>query len=97
MPYLAGAVFAAGAMAWYFFVFFPAKLDYFVGLRFRTLAVAAGQIASKEDALSTVLRGAFDAGARSRLPHAGELRGYFARLVPEMRFEPLPAPAHFQR
>jgi hypothetical protein len=48
MPYVAAAIFAAGIMAWYFFVYVPAKLDYFIGLRFRTLAVAGAQVASKE-------------------------------------------------
>jgi hypothetical protein len=52
LPYVIGALLAAVAMAWYFFVFVPAKLDYFVGLRFRTLAVASGHVASKIDDLA---------------------------------------------
>ena len=38
-PYFGAAVCAAAVMAWYL-DFVPGKLDYFVGLRFRTLAVA---------------------------------------------------------
>ena len=34
-------------MGWYFFVFVPQKLEYYVGQRFRTLAVASGQIKGK--------------------------------------------------
>jgi len=40
LPYLVGACLAAAAMAWYFFWFVPYQLDYFVGAKFRTLAVA---------------------------------------------------------
>ena len=40
LPYLFAAVLALGGMAGSFFIFVPHKLDYFVGLRFRTLAVA---------------------------------------------------------
>ena len=43
-PYILAAVVASTVMAWYFFVFVPAKLDYFVGLKFRTLAVASGHV-----------------------------------------------------
>jgi hypothetical protein len=56
MPYLVAAVAASAVMAWYFFVFVPSKLDYFIGLRFRTLAVASGQMASKADNLLRSLR-----------------------------------------
>ena len=36
LPYLVAAVLVSAVMAWYFFVFVPSQLDYFVGLRFRT-------------------------------------------------------------
>ena len=41
LPYILAAVVASTVMAWYFFVFVPGKLDYFVGLKFRTLALPA--------------------------------------------------------
>lgn len=55
LPYVIGALLFAAAAAWYFFVFVPTKLDYFVGLRFRTLAVASGHVASKIDGLARAL------------------------------------------
>ena len=59
VPYLVAALLASGAMAWYFFVFVPAQLEYFAGLRFRTLAVASGQVRSKIENLQRALEGAF--------------------------------------
>src|SRR6187399_1891619 len=50
-PYFVAAFLASMAMGWYFFLYVPQKLDYFVGLRFRTLAVASGQIKSKAESL----------------------------------------------
>ncbi len=87
MPYLAAAIFAAGVMAWYFFVYVPAKLDYFVGLRFRTLAVASAQVASKEENLFKALKGAVAAGAgKSGTVTRDVISGYFRALVPDMQF-----------
>src|SRR5918993_5085728 len=57
-PYFAAAVLAVVAMGWYFFVFVPQKLEYFVGLRFRTLAVASGQIKGKSESLRASLSSA---------------------------------------
>jgi len=54
-PYFIAALLAAVAMGWYFFVFVPQKLEYFVGLRFRTLAVASGQIKGKAESLGRSL------------------------------------------
>ena len=54
-PYVIAALMAATAMAWYFFIFVPEKMNYFVGLRFRTLAVAAGHVKSKADSLAQAL------------------------------------------
>ena len=39
-----------------FFVFVPAKLDYFVGLKFRTLAVASGHVGAKVQNMAKALR-----------------------------------------
>ncbi len=58
LPYLMAAVVASAAMAWYFFVYVPEKLDYFVGLKFRTLAVASGHVQSKVENLARALRSA---------------------------------------
>ena len=55
LPYVIAALMAATAMAWYFFIFVPEKMNYFVGLRFRTLAVAAGHVKSKADSLAQAL------------------------------------------
>ena len=51
-PYFLAALLTAAAMGWYFFLFVPQKLEYFVGQRFRTLAVASGQIKSKSESLA---------------------------------------------
>ena len=55
-PYILAAVVASTVMAWYFFVFVPAKLDYFVGLKFRTLAVASGHVGAKVQNMAKALR-----------------------------------------
>ena len=55
-PYILAAVVASTVMAWYFFVFVPAKLDYFVGLKFRTLAVASGHVGAKVQNMARALR-----------------------------------------
>jgi hypothetical protein len=66
MPYYVAAFFAAAVMAWYFFVFVPAKLDYFVGLRLRTLAVASGQVKTQIETLAGVLAKAGTLRTRAR-------------------------------
>jgi hypothetical protein len=55
LPYILSAVIASAVMAWYFFVFVPAKLDYFVGLKFRTLAVASGHVGTKVQNMAKAL------------------------------------------
>jgi hypothetical protein len=57
-PYFVAALLASVAMGWYFFIFVPQKLEYFVGLRFRTLAVASGQIKGKAESLGQSLSSA---------------------------------------
>ena len=94
-PYLIAAFLAAGSMAWYFFVFVPAQLEYFVGLRFRTLAVASGQIRSKIENLEKALDGA---GAGVRKDHSAkkaafsekereQVKSYLRLLVPEIQLD----------
>lgn len=96
VPYLAAAVFAATAMAWYFFVSVPGKRDYFVGLRFRTLAVASAQIKSKAENLDRALAGAVnpldDNHAPLPAPPRDHVRDYFAALVPEIQLDRPDAP-----
>jgi len=83
-------------MAWYFFMFVPAKLQYFVGLRFRTLAVASGQVKSKAENLASSLAGGVHAvgvlpvvNAKTFTELAGTPLGqYRATLAPEIRLDP---------
>src|SRR5438270_3843121 len=56
VPFFVSAVLAAAVLGWYSFAYVPPKLQYFVGLRFRTLAVAARQFKSKADNLSAALQ-----------------------------------------
>jgi len=97
LPYVIAALLASAAMAWYFFVFVPTKLDYFVGLRFRTLAVASGQIASKIDNLARALGSVPKPLAPERDSVCPELtieeRDYVALVLPEIH---LPAAASAQ-
>ena len=88
VPYLAAALFAASAMGWYFFAFVPAKLDYFFGLRFRALAVAAAQVKSKAENLSRSLESAVNPAASTDLESAQE---YLSLLVPEIQIASAPA------
>src|SRR5688572_8132599 len=55
MPYYIAAFVAAAAMAWYFFLFVPANLDYFTGVRLRTLAVASSLVRNKAENLARAL------------------------------------------
>src|ERR1051325_5700700 len=54
--YLIVGAAAAGISGWYLFGYVPAKLQYFLGMRFRTLAVASGQFKSKTEALSAAVQ-----------------------------------------
>ena len=67
---------------WYFFAFVPPKLEYFLGLRYRTLAVAAGQFKSKVESLSA-------AEDTARQQTFGEAP-YLEFLIPELRADPKP-------
>ena len=72
VPYLAAAIFAASAMGWYFFSFVPARLDYFFGLRFRALAVAAAQVKSKAENLARSLESAVNPATSTNLESTQE-------------------------
>ena len=83
MPYYIAAAFAAGAMAWYFFLYVPAKLDYFVGVRLRALAVAANQIKAKAENLASALeRVPAPCGAADRETDTPK---YVDVLIPDIR------------
>src|SRR5262245_11083331 len=84
-PYFVAAFLAAVAMGWYFFLYVPQKLEYFVGLRFRTLAVAAGQIKSKAESLGASLNIA--QAAPEGDPAEGDTAKYLRLLVPDIRLE----------
>jgi hypothetical protein len=95
LPYVIAALLAAVAMAWYFFVFVPSKLDYFVGLRFRTLAVASGHVASKVDNLARAFGSVPNSPPPredgSCVPQTDEQRAerarYVALVLPEVRLQ----------
>jgi hypothetical protein len=105
-PYVIATALACGAMAWYFFIFVPSKLEYFTGLRFRTMAVAAGQVRSKIESLQVALELARE-GVRPQeaLPKAAtatitplqreQVRTYLALLVPQIRLEESPSASGF--
>jgi hypothetical protein len=84
-PYFVAAFLAAVAMGWYFFLYVPQKLEYFVGLRFRTLAVASGQIKSKAESLGASLNSA--PAAPTAAAGEGQTDKYLRLLVPDIRLE----------
>ena len=75
--YFVVALTAAAISGWYLFAYVPSKLEYFLGLRFRTLTVAAGQLKSKGESLSQALTTAKE--------KAGDSEEYLQALVPELK------------
>jgi hypothetical protein len=75
--YLVVAAVAAGISGLYFFSYVPAKLQYFLGMRFRTLAVAAGQLKSKAESLSAALTSARENVANPEL--------FLTILIPDLK------------
>ena len=92
-PYFAAAVLAVVAMGWYFFVFVPQKLEYFVGLRFRALAVASGQIKGKSESLGASLSSAPALGTTAVTERENDTAKYLRLLVPDIRLFEEGAPA----
>ena len=91
LPYIMAAVIASTAMAWYFFVFVPGKLDYFVGLKFRTLAVASGHVGAKVQNMAKALRSVPGLAAKE-CPVATDDRrnlasSYIALVLPEIQLD----------
>jgi len=89
LPYILSAGIASAVMAWYFFVFVPAKLDYFVGLKFRTLAVASGHVREKVQNMARALHsvpGLSSTECPSATDDRKELAANYAALVlPEIQ------------
>ena len=96
LPYVIAALVASAAMAWYFFVYVPAKLDYFIGLRFRTLAVASGHISSKLENLATAFHGVVQASDSSTCTGGNDTRDtetYLSLVLPDIRIDGRGRPA----
>src|SRR5262245_40237772 len=77
--YLIVGAAAAGISGLYLFRYVPSKLQYFLGMRFRTLAVAAGQLKSKAESLSQALASA------KRSVEADKQTEYLRILIPDVR------------
>lgn len=94
VPYYVAAIFAAAAMAWYLFVFVPSKLEYFVGLKLRALAVAAGHVKSRAENLSSALLTA-PCDPDNDDSRTGVTATYLRTLVPDIQlstpYQPKPA------
>ncbi len=80
MPYLVASGLVLAVMAWYMFSYVPEQLNYFVGLRFRNLAVASGQVQSKIDSLVKAFELAEDSDQG-----VSDLTHYLETLIPEIR------------
>ena len=78
VPYLLAATAAVAIWGWYFFGYVPPKLQYFQGMRFRTLAVAAQQLTSKIDSLSLAVKTADTLADKDR-------SAYLEFVVPELK------------
>jgi hypothetical protein len=91
LPYILAAVIASTAMAWYFFVFVPGKLDYFVGLKFRTLAVASGHVGAKVQNMAKALRSVPGLAAKecpaATAPRTLAASRYIALVLPEIQLD----------
>ena len=90
MPYAIATGMAACVMGWYFFAYVPQHLEYFMGLRFRSLAIAGGQLKSKTESLSEALKTASGSAA---LKIAGKeivrekAVSYLSILVPDVQLD----------
>jgi len=76
--YLVVGATAAGISGLYLFRYVPSKLQYFLGMRFRTLAVAAGQLKSKAESLSQALTSAKKVDPRDQTE-------YLRILIPDLK------------
>jgi len=78
--YLVVAATAAAISGVYLFSYVPSKLQYFLGMRFRTLAVAAGQLKSKAESLSQALT-----SAKTNVAGAPQQAIYLRVLIPDLK------------
>src|SRR5262252_9518131 len=78
--YLVVAATAAAISGVYLFSYVPSKLQYFLGMRFRTLAVAAGQLKSKAESLSQALT-----SAKTNVVGAPQQAIYLRVLIPDLK------------
>jgi len=97
LPYVVAAALASAVMAWYLFIFVPGKLDYFVGLKFRTLAVAGGHVGSKIQSLERALGSVPGLTETTCLTRADRDQAliatqYMALVLPEIRVQGASAP-----
>ena len=93
LPYVIAALVAATAMAWYFFVFVPGKLEYFVSLRFRTLAVASGHIQNKVENLAKALTFVPTGTGDACTPLGDQERKYIDLVLPDIQVDKNNRPA----
>ncbi len=84
VPYYIAAVFAVATMAWYAFIFVPSKVEYFVGLKLRALAVTANQVETRAENLGIAFRTAPHIPANDD-PQKGHTAKYLRALVPDIK------------
>jgi hypothetical protein len=100
VPYYVAAVFALATMAWYVFIFVPSKVEYFVGLKLRALAVAANQVETRAENLATAFRTAPQTPAKDKDSDSDTAK-YLRALVPDIKLlrndEPTPAGLQLRR
>ena len=84
LPYYVAAVFALATMAWYVFIFVPSKVEYFVGLKLRALAVAANQVETRAENLAIAFRTAPHIPEDDD-PRNGATAKYLRALVPDIK------------
>src|SRR5215831_3327544 len=84
VPYLVAAIAAVVVWGSYFFVYVPPKLEYFEGLRFRTLAISAQQLKGKIETLVSAINTAQDPSRIDQAAPRG-VEQYLNFVVPELR------------
>ena len=76
--YIAFGLAAAAISGWYLFAYVPGQLQYFLGMRFRTLAIASAQLQSKAESLAK----AVDYADANLNPNTSQ--AYLNAVVPEL-------------
>src|SRR5688572_20195832 len=88
-PYYVAAFFLAAAMAWYLLLFVPSKLEYFVGVRSRALAVASNQVRANVENLVSAFSTAPPLRCDVRPNASSDANRYLRVLVPQIRISRL--------